>query len=225
MRLLIDNANLERIKELYAYYPVDGVTTNPSILAKEKRPPFEVLREIRSFIGPEADLHAQVIARDAEGMVVDAERICRELGDNTLVKIPVNREGLKAIRILTSKGIRTTGTAVYTRMQGWLAGKAGASYVAPYVNRIDNLGGCGVQTAKDIHDMFRKNNIACDILAASFKNSQQVQELALYGAGAATVSPDVMEGFMNNACVDSAVEAFIQDFETLTSPGTTIKDL
>ena len=225
MRLLIDNANLELIKQMYEYYPVDGVTTNPSILAKEKRPPFEVLREIRKWIGPEADLHAQVIARDAEGMVTDAERICRELGDNTFVKIPVNREGLKATKLLYAKGIRVTGTAVYTRMQGWLAGKAGASYVAPYVNRIDNLGGCGVQTAKDIHDMLRKNNIACDILAASFKNSQQVQELALYGAGAATVSPDVMEGFIRNTTVDSAVDAFISDFEGLTSPGMTMAGL
>lgn len=212
MKLIIDHANLEKIKEMYSYYPVDGVTTNPSILAKENRNPYEVLKEIREFIGKDGELHVQVISKIAEDMVKEAYKIIEVLGQNTYVKIPVTREGLKAIKILSKEGINITATAIYTQMQGYLAGKAGAKYAAPYVNRIDNLGANGIQAAKDIHDIYIKNGIKTEVLAASFKNSQQVLELAKYGIGAATVSPDVMEGLIKLDAVECAVQAFINDF-------------
>lgn len=224
MKFIIDDADIKKIKEIYEYFPVDGVTTNPSILAKSGRQPFDVLKEIREFIGQEAELHVQVIASTAEGMIEDAERILKELGDNTFVKVPVTREGLKAIKILSKRGVKITATAIYTSMQAYLAGKAGADYAAPYVNRIDNLGADGVQTAKDIHDIFKKNNFKTEVLAASFKNSQQVLELCKYGVGASTIACDVIEGLIKNAIVTSAVDVFTADFEKLCGAGKTMKN-
>ncbi len=205
MKLLIDHADIDKIREIYRYYPVDGVTTNPSILAAAGRPPFEVLREIRDFIGPDAELHAQVIARDAAGMVKDAKRITKELGMGTWVKIPAVPEGFAAMRELSAEGLRITATAIYTPMQAYLAAKAGALYAAVYINRVDNMGFDGVKVAKEIHDIYTKNGMDAGLLCASFKNSQQVLELAEYGVRAATVGPDVILNFVKNAAITSAV--------------------
>lgn len=224
MKFIIDDANLEKIKAIYSTFAVDGVTTNPSILAKNKKQPFEILREIRAFIGAEAELHVQVVASDAEGMIEDAHRIQKELGMNTYVKIPTTKEGLKAMLALKKEGANITATAIYTQMQAFLAGKAGADYAAPYVNRIDNLGANGVKTAKEIHDIFKKNGLKTEVLAASFKNSQQVLELCEYGIGAATIAPDVIEGLITNDSVAKAIEVFVQDFEGLCGKGKTMKD-
>ncbi|WP_320957391.1 fructose-6-phosphate aldolase [Enterocloster asparagiformis] len=223
MKFIIDDADIAKIKDIYNTFAVDGVTTNPSILAKSGRHPYEVLTEIREFIGPDAELHVQVIAPDAEGMVRDGHRIVEVLGKNTYVKVPTTKEGLRAMKLLHAEGIRVTATAIYTRMQAFLAAKAGADYAAPYVNRIDNLGGDGVKTAQDIHDIFRKNGLDCQVLAASFKNSQQVQELCEYGIGAATISPDVIEALIKNDSVAMAVEAFVKDFEGLCGKGVTME--
>ncbi len=224
MKFIIDDANIEKIKEVYDTFAVDGVTTNPSILAKNGKRPFEALREIREFIGPEAELHVQVVAADAGEMVEEAHRIQKELGRNTYVKIPTTKEGLKAMKALKKEGANVTATAIYTQMQAFLAGKAGADYAAPYVNRIDNLGANGVRTAKDIHDIFKKNGLKTEVLAASFKNSQQVLELCQYGIGASTISPDVIEGLIKNDSVTVAVSAFTKDFEGLCGAGRTMKD-
>ena len=223
MKFIIDDADIAKIKDIYNTFAVDGVPTNPSILAKSGRQPYEVLTEIREFIGPDAELHVQVIAPDAEGMVRDGHRIVEVLGKNTYVKVPTTKEGLRAMKLLHAEGIRVTATAIYTRMQAFLAAKAGADYAAPYVNRIDNLGGDGVKTAQDIHDIFRKNGLDCQVLAASFKNSQQVQELCEYGIGAATISPDVIEALIKNDSVAMAVEAFVKDFEGLCGKGVTME--
>ena len=223
MKFIIDDADIAKIKDIYNTFAVDGVTTNPSILAKSGRQPYEVLTEIREFIGPDAELHVQVIAPDAEGMVRDGHRIVEVLGKNTYVKVPTTKEGLRAMKMLHGEGIRVTATAIYTRMQAFLAAKAGADYAAPYVNRIDNLGGDGVKTAQDIHDIFRKNGLNCQVLAGSFKNSQQVQELCEYGIGAATISPDVIEALIKNDSVTMAVEAFVKDFEGLCGKGVTME--
>ncbi|WP_455139678.1 transaldolase family protein [Thermophilibacter sp.] len=225
MKLIIDDADVSAIRRLVEYYPVDGVTTNPSILAKAGRPPFEVLHEIRDVIGPDMELHAQVVARDAAGMVADGRRIVAELGENTFPKVPSVPEGFKAMRELVSEGIRVTATAIYTPMQAFLAAKAGASYAAPYINRIDNMGYDGVGVAMEIHDIFRANGLPCEVLAASFKNSQQVLELARYGVGAVTAAASVIEGFVKNAAIDAAVDAFTADFEGLVGPGKTMADL
>ena len=222
MKFLIDNADLVQIRRIYDYYPVDGVTTNPSILARTGRNPYEVLHEIRTFIGPDADLHVQVISKKAEDMVEEGRSIVRKLGDGTYVKVPAVPEGIKAIGLLSGEGIAVTATAVYTPMQAFLAGKAGADYVAPYVNRIDNLGADGIRTAQTIHDIFRRNGLKTQVLAASFKNSQQILELVRYGIGAVTAAPDVIDGLLRCADVDRAVEDFTSDFEKLCGEGKTM---
>ena len=157
-------------------------------------------------------------------MVEDAHRIVTELGKNTYVKIPSVPEGFKAMKILTAEGITVTATAIYTPLQGFLAGKCGASYVAPYVNRIDNMGYNGIQVAKQIHDIIKKNDLKTEVLAASFKNSQQVLELCEYGIGASTVAPDVIEGLVKNQAITAAIDDFVKDFEGITGEGKTMSN-
>jgi len=222
MKLLIDYANLEDIKRVYEYYPIDGVTCNPTILLKENKNPYQLLKEIREYIGKDAQLHVQVISLHAQGMIEEGHKIQEILGKNTYIKIPVIPEGLKAMKHLASEGANVTGTAIYNQMQGYLAGKAGAKYVAPYVNRIDNLGYNGIVVAKQIHDMLKQANLDCDVLAASFKNSQQVLELCDYGIGASTVAPDVIEGFIKSDSITTAVDAFVKDFEKLCGENATM---
>ena len=224
MKLIIDDAHIEQIKELYEYYPIDGVTTNPTILAKSGRNPYEVLHEIRNFIGADAELHVQVIARNADGMIADAHRIVKELGDNTYVKIPSIQEGFKAMQILSKEGINITATAIYTPLQAFIAAKSGALYAAPYINRIDNMGYDGVEIAQHIHDIFENNGFKTEVLAASFKNSQQLLELAEYGIGASTASPNVIFALVKNEAITSAINQFIDDFETLVGKGKTMAD-
>lgn len=226
MLFCIDDANVNAIRRIVEYYPIDGVSTNPSILAKSGRKPFEVLKEIREIIGEKGELFVQVIAKDAEGMVKDARRIVKECGKTTIVKIPCTREGFKAMKQCHKEGIRLLGTAVYTPMQGYFGAKCGCEYIAPYVNRIDNMGFDGVEVAKSIHDIIVKGGYTnCGLLAASFKNSQQVMELARYGVKAVTVAPDVIDGLVKNAAIDSAVDQFVKDFEGLCGEGITMDTL
>jgi fructose-6-phosphate aldolase 2 len=158
-------------------------------------------------------------------MVRDAHRIVSELGDNTIVKIPCITEGFKAMKQLHSEGIRLLGTAVYTPMQGYWGAKCGCEYIAPYVNRIDNMGYDGVQVAKDIHDIIQKSGFDYSgLLAASFKNSQQVLELAKYGVKAVTVAPGVIDGLVKNAAIDAAIDQFVRDFEAATGAGVTMEN-
>ena len=225
MKLCIDDANVEQIKRIYDYFPVDGVSTNPSILAKSGRAPYEVLKEIRGIIGDEGELFVQAVSPKAEGMVAEAERIVGELGERTLIKIPCIPEGYKAMKMLQANGTRFIGTAIYTAMQGFLAAKCGAEYVAPYVNRIDNMGFNGIAVSKEIHDMIVKAGFTYSgLLAASFKNSQQVLELAKYGVKAVTCAPDVIDGLIKNVAIDAAVTQFNKDFAGLVGEGVTMLD-
>lgn len=224
MKLFIDDADIEAIKELNEYYPIDGVTTNPSILAKAKKDPKETLMAIRKVIGDDKLIFAQAADTGFEGMIKDAHVIVDLLGKNTVVKIPSTKVGFKAIMALKKEGIATCGTVVYTPMQAYLAAKAGASYAAPYVNRIDNMGYDGVGVVKTIQNIFENNGMECEVLAASFKNSQQVLELAEYGVGSATCSADVIKAFVKNSAIDDAVQAFVDDFKALTGK-TSMADL
>ena len=216
MKLFIDDADVQAIRRIYDYYPVDGVTTNPTILAKAGRDPRETLKEIREIIGQDALIFAQAVDEHWEGMIEDAHMIMDLLGPNTIVKIPSVPEGFRAIRYLKKEGIRTCGTVVYTPMQAYLAAKAGASYAAPYVNRIDSMGYDGTGVVKQIQDVFTNNHMECEVLAASFKNSQQVLELCRYGVANATCAAPVIESFVKNAAIDSASADFVRDFKTLT---------
>ncbi len=224
MKILIDDANIDNIKAIYNEYPMEGVTTNPSILAKAGRNPYEALKEIRAFIGNKAELHVQVISSTTEGMVAEGRKIASVLGMNTFIKIPAVPAGLKAMRILSSEGFHVTATAIYMPMQGFLAAKAGADYVAPYLNRIDNQGYDGVEVTTRIQDIFNRTGMTTKILAASFKNTLQVQELCVYGVGAVTMTPDVIRNLIKNASVTDALEVFTKDFEGLCGEGKTMLD-
>lgn len=226
MVFCIDDANVEEIRRIYEYYPVDGVSTNPSILSKYDRNPYELLKEIRSIIGEEGELFVQATGSNAETMVKEAHKIVEECGKTTIIKIPCVPEGFKAMKILHNEGIRFLGTGIYTAMQGFWAAKCGAEYVAPYVNRIDNMGFDGVQVSKDIHDIIENNGFThCGLLAASFKNSQQVLELIEYGVKGVTVSPDVIDALVKNAAIDSAIAQFTKDFQGLVGEGKTMLDV
>lgn len=219
MYLLIDDADLTAIRRIYDCYPVDGVTTNPTILSRCGGSPYAVLKEIRAFIGASAQLHVQAVSGKAEDIVLEARHIVNELGENTFVKVPAVPEGFKAMKQLKKDGLRFTATAVYTPMQAFLAAKCGASYAAPYINRIDNMGYNGIETARTIHDMFVNNQMDTMVLAASFKNSMQLLELCIHGIGAATAAPEVIEGLVKNEAITSAVDAFVSDFEQLAGTG------
>lgn len=225
MELYIDDADLKEICRLCELYPIDGVTTNPSILAKTGRDPVQVLKEIRSALGSDAVIFAQVIPTDVPGMIRDAHALVSLLGDRTVIKIPSIPEGFRAIRDLSAEGIKTCGTVVYTPLQAYLAAKSGAAYVAPYINRIDNMGFGGVEVVKKIQDILDLHEYGTKILAASFKNSQQVLDLCAYGIKAATCAPSVIDGFVKNAAIDSAVENFITDFLKVTNGISSAADL
>lgn len=216
MKLIIDDANIENIRKIYEYYPVSGVTTNPSILAKVGGNPLEYLKKIRQVIG-EDELHVQVLEDRAEEIIREAEFLNEKLGANTYVKVPVNPEGLKAIKYLSKEGFKITATAIYSINQAYLAAEAGANYLAPYINRIDNLGYDGINIAKSIQKILNENKYETQILAASFKNSNQLIRLAEIGIGASTCSSDVIFKLIDDKNIDSAISAFKNDFSKLDS--------
>ena len=216
MKLIIDDANIENIRKIYEYYPVSGVTTNPSILAKAGGNPVEHLQKIRQVIG-EDGLHVQVLEDKAEEIIREAEFLNEKLGVNTYVKIPVNLEGLKAIKYLSKEGFKITATAIYSINQAYLAAEAGANYLAPYINRIDNLGYDGINIAKNIQKILNENKYETKILAASFKNSNQLIRLAEVGIGASTCSSDVIFKLIDDKNIESTINIFKNDFSKLDS--------
>lgn len=224
MKLIVDSADLDMITEMYRYYPIDGVTTNPSLLWKEKDNPYQVLGKIRSYIGEETELHVQVISEKTDDIVDEAAVITERLGKKTYVKIPATKEGIRAIIELKKRGFLITATAIYSAMQAFLAAKAGADYVAPYVNRIDNLGYDGLGTVRDIQDVLKNNHFHTQILAASFKNTQQVLGLVKCGVDAITAAPDVINSLLENAAVENAADTFRRDFYALCGERKTMRN-
>lgn len=213
MRLYIDTANVEQIRHLNEYYPIAGVTTNPSILVKENRPFLEVLKEIREVIGEEKELFVQLLGETAEEMIEEANFIMRELTGKLAVKIPVTEEGLKAIKKLSEENVPVLATTIYTSFQALMAALAGAKYVAPYVNRIDNLTGNGVKVVSEIAQLFESYQLSTEILAASFKNVQQIHDVCLAGAETVTVSPDLISKFIAFPSTVSDVAVFKKEWQ------------
>lgn len=213
MIYMIDTANIEEIKDAMEYYPLSGVTTNPSILSKENKDPISLLKEIRTVVGEETMIHAQVISTSTEGMIKDAEYLKENIGGNLYIKIPVTKDGIKAMKILKSKGFNITATAIFTAQQGLMASVAGADYIAPYVNRIDNLSGDGVGVVGCLINMIREYNLSTKVLAASFKNVQQVHEISKLGGNSVTVGKDIFDKLIEHPMTDWSVDKFIEDWE------------
>ena len=225
MQYIIDSANLAEIEKAFEYLPMAGVTTNPTIIAKEKRDFFQILRDIRAIIGEEPCLHAQVIGRTADEMVADALRIRDAIPGNTFVKVPVTREGYKAMKELKQREVLITATAIFTPMEALLAAECGAEYAAPYVNRIDNIGGDGIEVVRQICELSDIHQMSTYCLGASFKNARQVQEIALAGCPAATLPPDILWKVASHPLTEEGVDGFIRDWESVYGKGVKVTDL
>lgn len=224
MKIYIDSAEIKQIERIADKFVVQGVTTNPTLLAREKRNPLETLREIKVLIGNELDLHVQVLSVEALEMIEEAKRMRELIGEKTFVKIPVTLEGIKAMKILSKEGINITATAIYTPMQALLAANAGAKWTAPYVNRLDMIGADGVQVANDIHHILEEYHSEAKLLAASFKNVEQVLRIAKAGGTAITAAPEILDQLLYHPLTDKAVKNFIEDFEGITKTGMTFLD-
>ncbi|EPY6471461.1 fructose-6-phosphate aldolase [Clostridium sporogenes] len=213
MLILLDTANIDSIKHINDIYPLDGVTTNPTIISKEKKDFICILKEIRDIIGKEKMLHVQVIGSKAEEMIEEAIYLNEKIGGNLYVKIPVTEQGIKAMKELSKKGYKITATAIFTSQQALMAAKAGAEFVAPYVNRIDNLMADGIKVVSDIVSIFEIYNINSKVLAASFKNTEQIHNACLKGAHSVTVNEDLIKQLIYHPFTDLSVDNFIRDWE------------
>jgi len=224
VKILLDTAEVQYIKSINDLYPIDGVTTNPTILAKTRRNGIEVLREILDVIGTDKMLHVQVLSTNAKDIVAEAEYISKMLAGTIFIKIPVVPEGFKAMQVLHEKKIKVTATAVFTAQQALMAAKAGASFVAPYVNRVDNISGDGVKLITDIVTVFNNYQLKTQVLAASFKNVEQVQKVCLAGAHAVTVGEEVFNNLTCHPLTDWSVSKFIEDWENVYGQGKIMSD-
>lgn len=215
MIYLLDTADISAIKHCNEFYPLAGVTTNPTIISKENRDFWELLKEIRKTIGPDKMFHVQTTATTAKQIVEEAKLLKERLGGNIYIKIPISEEGLKATMMLRNTDIKVTMTAIFTAAQALMAAKAGASFVAPYVNRLDNILDDGVNVVAEIVEEFAIHGEDTKVLAASFKNAQQVHECALAGCHAVTITGDIMKHLISHPMTNAAIEGFEKDWKSV----------
>ena len=213
MIYILDTADIEVIQHCNEFYPLAGVTTNPSIISKENTEFWKLVKEIRNIIGEEKMLHVQTVQTKADKIVEEAKLLKKELGGELFVKIPIGEEGLKATMELKKLGIGVTMTAIFTPAQALIAAKAGASFVAPYVNRLDNIIGDGTEVVAQIVELLENYDLDCKVLAASFKNAEQVHKCALYGCHSVTVSADIMKTLISHPMTDAAIDGFEKDWK------------
>lgn len=211
MEFYLDTADVAAVRRLADVLPIKGVTTNPSIVARGKRDIYSVLQELQEVIGTEGQLFAQVLGRDAEKMVEEAHKL-REAIPSLVVKVPVTHAGLSAIKQLRALNIPTLGTAVYGAGQGFYAALAGASYIAPYVNRLDSQGGDGIGLVRELQKLIDLHCPETQVLAASFRTPRQVLDCMLAGCTAITVDPAVAELFLMDPAVEDALNRFDHDW-------------
>ncbi|MHB8788632.1 MAG: fructose-6-phosphate aldolase [Desulfobulbaceae bacterium] len=210
MKFFIDTANIDEIKKGLDMGMVDGVTTNPSLVAKEQKPFIEILKEICAIVdGP---VSAEVVSLDAEGMLREARELAA-LSDNIVVKIPMIEEGLKAVKKLAAEKIKTNVTLVFSATQALLAAKAGASYVSPFVGRLDDISQVGMDLISDILTINRNYGFDTEIIVASVRNPVHVLEAALIGAEIATIPYKVIAQLAKHPLTDLGMKQFLTDWE------------
>jgi len=208
MRLFIDTANIDQICE-FAWL-IDGVTTNPSLVAREKRPLEEVIEEICGIVdGP---INAEVSSLDLDGIIADARRLAG-LNDKIVVKIPMGEVGLRAIAALSAEGVQTNATLVFSANQALLAAKCGATYVSPFVGRIDDVGGDGMSVVSEIIDVYDNYGFDTEIIVASVRHPRHVLDAALLGADIATVPHAVLKKMFTHPLTDVGIERFMNDLK------------
>lgn len=216
MKIFIDTANVEHIREANALGIVDGVTTNPSLIAKEGRDFRQVVQEICDIVdGP---ISAEAVSLDAEGMVAEAEDLSR-IHENIVVKIPMTAEGLKAVKACSEKGIKTNVTLVFSSAQALLAAKAGATYVSPFVGRLDDVSQTGMDLIEEIVTIFDNFGFETEIIVASVRNPLHVVEAALMGAHIATVPFKVIQQLIRHPLTDIGIDKFLADWKKVPSRG------
>ena len=209
MKFFVDTAVVADIKELNDYGLLDGVTTNPSLIAKSGRDFKEVIAEICSFVdGP---VSAEVAAMDYDGMVAEGDHLAR-IADNVVIKLPLTLDGLKACRYFSNKGIKTNVTLCFTANQALLAAKAGATYISPFVGRLDDINIDGMDLIRDIREIYDNYGFATEILAASIRTANHVKDAALAGADVSTIPPSVIKSLANHVLTDKGLEQFAKDW-------------
>lgn len=210
MKFFIDTANIEQIKKGVEMGMVDGVTTNPSLIAKENKPFEQILQEIVAVVdGP---ISAEVVSLEADGMVEEA-KVLSAMSDNIVIKIPMIVEGIKAVKQLTALGIKTNVTLIFSAAQALLAAKAGATYVSPFVGRLDDVGTPGMDLVNDIMAIFRNYGMQTEVIVASVRSPQHVMESAAIGADIATIPLKVIEQLAKHPLTDIGIDQFLADWE------------
>lgn len=210
MKFFIDTANIEEIKKAWELGVINGVTTNPSLISKEKKEPVALFKEICAIVdGP---ISAEVIGTKADEMVKEAENLVK-IHENIVVKIPMIEEGLKAVKRLTAAGIKTNVTLIFSPSQALLAAKAGATYVSPFVGRLDDISHNGMDIVADIQTIYENYDFDTEIIVASIRNPLHVIEAALIGADIATIPYSVIGQLIKHPLTDIGLEKFLKDWE------------
>jgi transaldolase len=210
MKLFVDTGSVKDVEALAALGILDGVTTNPSLLAKESADYRQILKQICQIVkGP---VSGEVVATDYAGMVTEGRQIA-SIDEHMVVKVPFTKDGVKACKTLSSEGKRVNVTLIFSATQAWLAAKAGASYVSPFVGRLDDIGAVGMTVVREIVDIFDNSEYATEVLVASVRSPIHVIEAARMGADVVTVPPAVIEQCFKHPLTDIGLEKFLKDWE------------
>ncbi len=211
MKFFVDSANIEEIKKLSEWGIISGVTTNPSLLSKEKGNPFEILKQICEIVkGP---VSAEVTSVKYEEMIDEAQKLA-DIHPNIVVKIPFTEDGIKAIKYLSDRGISVNTTLVFNPIQALIAARAGSRYVSPFIGRLDDIGHDGMLTVKEIVEIFAIYDIETEVIAASIRHPRHVLLSALYGAHIATIPPNVFYQMIKHPLTDIGLQKFLEDWKS-----------
>ena len=214
MKFFLDTANVEQIRQANDMGVICGVTTNPSLIAKEGRDFQQVVAEIASIVDGPISGEVKATTTDAEGMISEGREIAK-IHKNMVVKIPMTAEGLKACHVLASEGIKVNMTLIFTANQALLAARSGAAYVSPFLGRLDDISVCGTDLIVQVAEIFRLHHIATEIIAASIRHPMHVTDCALAGADIATVPFKVIEQMTHHPLTDQGIEKFRKDYEAV----------
>lgn len=209
MNIFLDTAIVSEIEKFVKWGVVYGVTTNPSLIAKSGRPINEVIKEIAGLV--EGPVSAEVIATDAEGMYNEAKELAK-IAPNIVIKLPITPDGLQAVSLLSAEGIKTNVTLVFSLPQALLAARAGATYVSPFVGRLDDIGEDGIALVAHIVDSFALYGINTQVIAASIRSLKHIELLAQIGVDIATIPPSLVEEMVKHQLTDAGIEKFLQDY-------------
>ncbi|MBI4981591.1 MAG: fructose-6-phosphate aldolase [Candidatus Omnitrophica bacterium] len=212
MKIFIDTANVNEIKEALNLGVIDGVTTNPSLISKEKRPAQEVLKEICALVsGP---VSGEVISLEAESMIKEARELA-SLAKNIIIKVPLTKDGLKAVKVLAKENIKTNVTLCFSATQALLAAKAGADYISPFIGRLDDIAQVGMDLIRNIKTIYKNYGFKTQIIVASVRNPVHVLDAALVGADIATIPFNVIEQLIKHPLTDIGIQRFLEDYKKI----------